>query len=602
MKSRKLLALFLAIFMLASLIVPASAETITPETNVTNGVVGYDAALVDKLTTEEMAAIPSISTYAADFTAKTVKTAYKIESAADWQTFDDLVKSTAVDEVVNAEKNQIAHKAFSGVTIYLAKDIDFNGDVITPIGASAEVTRDKETGKYTVTGDFGWYPYGFAGVFDGQGYAIKNVTIRPETKAQVNNQFFGVFTNLTDLGDVPCKVKNFVIDSTVVLDAFTSIDGTALSYKHDNWQGAHVAGLAGSACGFRAENVATVVIENVCNKAPINFDSRDAAGIINMVKICDLTMINVTNEGDLTQKTYLRGYNNKAAIGGLIGRFGESDKDAQVSGVITNCRNAGDITVHAVNSTVGGIVGGAFQKSVARTLTITNCINNGNITGSRYTVEGEVADDQLSHASQKWWHVYGGVFGWSDGNFTINMNGCKNYGTISSTIGQSGGGMYQIAHQWNKTNCVEAAGSMDPTYNMVAKYYQMSNKTYKNTEDADCYSIRLVALHNGDLALLDSYAYDITIQYGDTTVQASTGALTSVRTEIAVDSKLGEGVTKISASALGADYVSAVRIDNIPTSIDKITVTIVPTMTKGETTTTAAPITFTVDPAVYNAQ
>ena len=94
----------------------------------------------------------------------------------------------------------------------------------------------------------------------------------------------------------------------------------------------------------------------------------------------------------------------------------------------------------------------------------------------------------------------------------------------------------------------------------------------------------------------------MTIQYGDTTVQASTGALTSVRTEIAVDSKLGEGVTKISASALGADYVSAVRIDNIPTSIGKITVTIVPTMTKGETTTTAAPITFTVDPAVYNAQ
>ena len=412
-----------------------------------------------------------------------------------------------------------------------------------------------------------------------------------------------MFAGLTDVGDVPCVVKNFVIDSTVVLDVFTDINGTALTYKHDQWQGAHVAGLAGTACGFNAADVATVVIKNVCNKAPIIYDSRNAAGIINMVKICDLTMVNVTNEGDLTQKTYLRGYNNKAAIGGLIGRFGESDKDAQVSGVITNCRNTGDITVHAVNATVGGIVGGAFQKTVARTLTITNCINNGNITGSRYTEAGEIADDQKDAETQKWWHVYGGMFGWSDGStFTINMNGCKNYGTISSTIEQKGGGLFQIANKWNKTDCVEKAGEADPTYNMIAKYYQMST-----TATDGKYSLRLVALHNGELNVLDSFGYTINISYtvtdGDQpttkTVTKTVDGLTTVQTSI-LATNMGTGATEITNTMLGCDYLSAVRIDNIPTDIGEITVTITPTMTKGETTTTAAPITFTVDPAVYN--
>lgn len=576
MKSRKLLALFLAIFMLASLIVPASAETITPEVNVTNGIVGYDASLVDKLTDEEMAAITNIKEY--DTNNK--KTAYKITDAAGWAKFDELVKT---EVAVSDDTNKYQHyKGLSGVTIYLANNIDFNGAVITPIGSANSADE--------------WHPWLFAGIFDGQGYAIKNVTIRPETKASVNYQFYGVFAGLTDVGDVPCVVKNFVIDSTVVLDVFTDINGAILTYKHDQWQGAHVAGLAGSACGFSVADVATVVVENVCNKAPIIYDSRNAAGIINMVKICDLTMTNVTNEGDLTQKTYLRGYNNKAAIGGLIGRFGESDKDAQVSGVITNCRNTGDITVHAVNASVGGIVGGAFQKSVARTLTITNCINNGNITGSRYTEDGEIADDQLENATQKWWHVYGGVFGWSDGNFTINMNGCKNYGTISSTIGQSGGGMFQVANKWNKTDCVEKAGEADPTYNMIAKYYQMST-----TAPEGKYSLRLVALHNGELNVLDSFSYDVTITYDglETPLKATTGKLTTVQTSI-LATNMGTGATEITAEMLDCDYLSAVRIDNIPTSVGPITVTVTPTMTKGENTTTAAPITFTVDPAVYN--
>ena len=121
MKSRKLLALFLAIFMLASLIVPASAE-ITPDVNVTNGIVGYDASLVDKLTDEEMAEITNIK----DYDTNNKKTAYKITDAAGWAKFDELVKNeVAVSDDTNIYQH---YKGLSGVTIYLANDIDFNGE------------------------------------------------------------------------------------------------------------------------------------------------------------------------------------------------------------------------------------------------------------------------------------------------------------------------------------------------------------------------------------------------------------------------------------------------------------------------------------------
>ncbi len=592
MKSRKLLALFLAIFMLASLVVPASAETITPETNVTNGIVGYDAALVEKV---DLTDATSISNYGKD--GYTTYTKFTISSYAEWLAFDALITETY---------------SLKDITVYLTQDIDCgtyeesvltSKGVINPIGTITSSSSD-------------WAPKAFAGVLDGQGYCIKNAILRPEHARQVNDGFYGLFMALSaDKADTEgCVIKNFIIDSSVEYDTTKDKDGTAITPNK-----VAIGGLVGTIDTKYGNGVTTasacgkITISNVMNKASFTFNAGNSGGLVMFAKCCTLIMENCTNAGNMTQTaTSTSVVAGEKAIGGIVGALGEfhktSAKGYYMSVTIANCRNTGDIT-HASKTTVAGIVGGAltgFTESTVseakigtknRDLTISNCINNGNVT---YT------------GAETSWACASGIFGFNKCWKTISINNCKNYGTITSTSASyvaqiQGGSQFKIdgVQPITTTGCSNSdtnSGKADPTYNMVAKYYQMSNKTYKNTEDADCYSIRLVALHNGDLALLDSYAYDITIQYGDTTVQASTGALTSVRTEIAVDSKLGEGVTKISASALGADYVSAVRIDNIPTEIGAITVTIVPTMTKGETTTTAAPITFTVDPAVYNAQ
>ncbi len=599
MKSRKLLALFLAIFMLASLIVPASAETITPETNVTNGIVGYDPALVEKVDFSDTTKYTSITNYAAG----AAYLGYTISSVDEFYHFDSLITT--------------AKQNLAGVKVYLTADLDFSKESTKYTARETENDVSKiiisPIGK-----ENGWNPAAFAGVFDGQGYSIKNVIVRPETATTVGNGFFGLFGAFSGTVGKSAGIKNLVIDSSVTLDPFKTITGADVTTMIT------VGGLIGTIQGFTSNSTTavastpTIEIYNVCNNTNITYNSGTAAGLVAFAKMAIVKVTNCTNAGNVTQKvggTTATGITS-FAVGGLIGGICEpgQNKGYYSAAEIVNCRNTGTISTNHTKGTLGGILGGVFAHAdhPARSLKIENCINNGDVVfaGTEPTIPVD-------------WIAYAGILGFCNNTakWTVTINGCKNYGTINANdtikydadknpvVDQETGEYIstslekEISTQGTETNCVEAAGTPDPTYNMVAKYYQMSNKTYKNTEDADCYSLRLVALHNGKLDVLDSYSYTVTIKYGtDSVVTASTGELTSVRTEIAVDDKLGTGVTKISASTLGADYVSAVCINNIPTSIGAIEVTIVPTMTKGETTTTAAPITFTVDPAVYNAQ
>ncbi len=186
------------------------------------------------------------------------------------------------------------------------------------------------------------------------------------------------------------------------------------------------------------------------------------------------------------------------------------------------------------------------------------------------------------------------MLGYTKDAASYEINNCKNYGVFDI-----GGGN-------NKSNGIAGvdvkgegnsniSGGMDPTYNMVAKYYQVSNKTYE-VEGQICYSLRLVALHNG-IEDYSNYGYDISITINGKTYTKSTDALTTVNTKINVDTMMGENVTEVYATQLGAEYLSAVCIDDIPVDInedgtnDAISVTITP---KVNGTAISDPITFEV--------
>ena len=157
MKSRKLLALFLAIFMLASLMIPVTAITPEPENTVTP-TVGYSAANVVKV---DLSQVPQMVNFDANSGNKT----YQIKDATDWDAFDVAIASTADEK----------GRGLSGYTIYLANDLDFDGAERTPLGTKAA---------------------GFAGTFDGQGYAIKNLKVVIYNDEYTNNAkytFFGLF-------------------------------------------------------------------------------------------------------------------------------------------------------------------------------------------------------------------------------------------------------------------------------------------------------------------------------------------------------------------------------------------------------------------------
>ncbi|MBQ8864689.1 MAG: hypothetical protein IJ020_00925 [Bacteroidaceae bacterium] len=157
----------------------------------------------------------------------------------------------------------------------------------------------------------------FKGVFDGQGYSIKNMIInRPTVEAQ---GFFGWLQ-----GNDNTTIKNLIIDSSC------SIIGSN-----------KCGGLAGAS--QNSSDVAKITIENVVNEADVTVSGQDAAGIVGGETGNKATYYihNVVNTGTITsthqdpfagalfcyqEKGSIENFLNLGTInghlGGNIGRFG----------------------------------------------------------------------------------------------------------------------------------------------------------------------------------------------------------------------------------------------------------------------------------------
>ena len=262
---------------------------------------------------------------------------------------------TAEDPYQIANGAQLAYLASSvnsGETyeeknFVLTANIDLNGLPWTPIANSFS---DALLGgsDYRI----------FAGNFDGNGYAISNVSIGSEA-APLEADVFGLF------GATEGKISNLNLD-TVSIHGIAKIASIGA-----------VVGFAGGLVGSSGGSIENCHVTGLTMdmSAPSNVYAA-AYWVGGLVGALDGTqLINECSvSGSITENT------GKGSIGGLIGELGKAAK-------ITYSRS--DVTVNVKadprgGADVGGFIGKGNGKTDAETV-IRNCYATGNVTGGAYT-------------------------------------------------------------------------------------------------------------------------------------------------------------------------------------------------------------------------
>jgi len=308
------------------------------------------------------------------------------------------------------------------IGIYTAQDLDN--------------IRNDLTGNYILMNDIDlaswgkWEPIGkngsiFKGVFDGNGYKILNFKA-DETSIYIG--LFGIVESVTikntalsidmeNPNGVPYPVNTEYIGGLIayilgtdsklstVTNCFT--EGTMnVSASSSN---SYIGGIA--ACAF----LGTGKINNCFNQASIvvNGSICYVGGIVGgmyaLYSYEDRNIENCFNSGEIV----LESITTNAIAGGIIG---------EAKAAVTRCYNNGSITINSMRATVGGIAGTTdFQQILPQDARrITNCHNAGNIS---------VLEDG--------YFTIGGVIG-SHVSCVQGLAMCYNIGEIPSITGTGG--------------------------------------------------------------------------------------------------------------------------------------------------------------------
>ena len=175
--------------------------------------------------------------------------------------------------------------------------------------------------------------------------------------------------------------------------------GYTISGFHVEKTESDTAGLFGSTAGGK-----TAIIKNF-KVAASYFEAVGAVGaIIGQTSGGSTELYNIYVDADVVINS------TGNAAGGLVGHVGANGFDFiedTPALIVDSCVNAAEVTAEGKNS-VGGILGNANTKNV----TITNCLNIGDVTGKNNV---------------------GGMIGYCLGVGEISIDGCVNAGTITGT-------------------------------------------------------------------------------------------------------------------------------------------------------------------------
>ena len=289
---------------------------------------------------------------------------------------------------------EVCGPSFTGVYFKQTADLDFTGYVFKETGstdlvaganhkydAEATSTRDymRPIGHYTTDsriqndtnkpGNYMWG--GFAGNYDGQGFAIKNLKVSSSgggTNERWTLGLFGIIYGAT--------LKNMVLDNVDVTVNNHNVSGI----------------LVGKAYA--------PIYDNPTDKNILDDAKKFDFNVIENIYIKDSSSITV--KGALTtnddgSKNATAKYDTGHYVGSIVGMA--------IGTTIKNCYNAADINVGFAAIGVGGIVG-----TIGQSVLIDGAINYGDISFSNLEGVTKNAGDEKA---------FGGIVGFLSGKATI---------------------------------------------------------------------------------------------------------------------------------------------------------------------------------------
>lgn len=272
---------------------------------------------------------------------------------------------TKEDLIVMAEATNNNGETYEGRYFILQNDIDMNSSNFS--GISSDEFNSKP----------------FAGVFDGGGHYIHNMTMQKVCFDEEGNaDFFNSYGYGGFFGQVSSKgiIRNLNIS-----------DDCSFSFLY----------LSGGIVGYN-----NGLVQNCINSAPIEAYSYSVGGIVGE-NLADGHIVSCLNNGNITASQW--------SAGGIVGT---------TSGDIEKCMNTGNVTSvirgEDKGTALGGIAGSVYDTNIS------NCVNAGSIYGDIET---------------------GGIIGAVDGISTIsNSFNYGMVGSESqSEVGQIAGAVYSSA-------------------------------------------------------------------------------------------------------------------------------------------------------------
>ena len=367
-------------------------------------------------------------------------TGYIVDSIQQYRNHSD----TTVTALTKLDDNRWYYKIslYDGVNEILLKSLDYHNASVsktltysdmssscyrvksdTPVYVSkSDDLKNMDGGYYyELTGDIDlagieWVGNELNGVFDGKGFAIRNMSFVGTVKNK--DAFLGLFSYGTGV------VQNLNVKDATVIAEVTADDG--------NRYNAYCGALAAEARDFLHIQNCTVDAYSIFDLKNTTGNSCYAGGLVGYIYYAAITITNCTNSGNVSSTGQSYDY-----AGGLVGyiQYGAA--------TITNCTNTGNVSAICLNSgysaNAGGLVGYIYMINV----TITNCTNSGSVSSTDYAggLVGEAYDSTVMitnctnsgniSATGQSYDYAGGLVGRIGGNVTITN--CINSGSVSST-------------------------------------------------------------------------------------------------------------------------------------------------------------------------
>ena len=338
--------------------------------NISGGVTASADAVAGKAASSSVTLMPSGETFAAGvhyiallptkFTA-----GFKVVYSKTGQMA--VIKTT--NEVEFPRKGGFDVTASTANLTWLANPIMTEEELLTYVANQSAYAGETAKLGANIALTKAWTPVALTGTFDGQNNTISGVNVEAVDNA-------GMFS----LIDTDASLKNVTIEGTIKqTSASADQKGAGLAaelkgtmYKVINktnvesvagkW--VHVGGLVGNIKGgsvVECDNQGTVILNGTAG------DSR-AGGVFGFMN--SGVVQDCTNSGMVTSN--LASAEGFGGIGGL-----------QQGGNVQSCTNTGSVVVNAAaaNSYAGGVVGYVQNRSKQK-LTISGCVNNGEISGA----------------------------------------------------------------------------------------------------------------------------------------------------------------------------------------------------------------------------